>query len=453
MATTDLTTGPIPKHLITLAAPVAGAMLLQSAYALVDLAFVARLGDTSVAALSISFQAFFIVLALSQAVATTAMAEISQLYGEGEIDRARRAFGAFAVVGAVLGAVSGTAAWLSADLYVGVFTNDPEVMALGVPFFQVTAITFLLQLLLIVFGNGLRASGNFTTPMKLMALSVITNMILDPLLIFGLGPFPALGVVGAAWATAIAQAITISVYVSMLLRRRGERDISLGRPAWSVDLFVRIATRGLPAGFQFFLISVVIGVVLAAMKPYGAAWTAVAGGGFRVLQQTFLPMVALGSAAAAISGQNLGAKHPARVSKTAVTALKWAAGYATVVSTLLFVFARTFGHLFASTEAELDVAEVYLHWSAPTTVAFAFTYIPTFVQQAAGRAVWPMVGAIARVVLLVGLVFGVIPALDLGPVWVFGAQTATALFEGLIGFVLLIIFLRKIKEPPAPAYS
>ena len=91
MSSRDLTTGSIPKHLMALGVPVIGAMLLQSVYAIVDLAWIKRLGEDAVAGLSINFQIFFVILALSQVIATTAMADISQLWGSGEREECRRA--------------------------------------------------------------------------------------------------------------------------------------------------------------------------------------------------------------------------------------------------------------------------------------------------------------------------------------------------------------------------
>ena len=449
IAARDLTKGSIPRHLVTLSVPVALAMGLQSVYAIIDLAFVSRLGETAVAGLAISLQAFFIVLAISQMVATTALAEISQAYGADDVGRARGSFAAFSIAAVAVGAFAAVVAYVSAPVYVGLFARDEAVMAAGLGYFRVTALTFLLQVLLIVFGGGLRASGDFMTPMKLMTVSVLTNLALDPLLIFGLGPFPELGLNGAAWATVISQALAVSIYAVRLIRPRTDRGIYWTRPRWSSTFFGRLLTRGVPAAVQYFLISAVLGIVLAGVRPYGATWTATAGAGFRVLQQTFLPVIALASAASAISGQNLGAGNPMRVKRAALTALGWTLVYATVVSAMLFLGAPIVGRLFSKGAAELDVAAAYFHWSAPMLVAFAMTYVPTFVLQAAGRTVRPLAAALVRVSILAVLIMWAIPTYELPPVYVFGATTATALLEGVLGVLFLSLFVRKIQSPAA----
>lgn len=421
-------------------------MLLQSTYALIDLAFVSRLGGKSVAGLAISLQAFFIILAISQSIATAALADVSQLYGAGKIPLARRAFAGYCLVGAGVGVVAAVLAYYTAPLYVSFFTNDAEVLKLGLSYFRIASLTFFLQVQLIIYGNGVRGSGEFTLPMKLMGLSVLTNLILDPLLIFGLGPFPRLELNGAAWATVISQLLALLVYLRVLTRRSGERRLYWCRPDIGKSLLLRILVRGLPAGMQFFLISVVTGLVLYGVKPHGATWTATAGAGFRVMQQMFLPMVALASASAAITGQNLGANKVDRVRDVALKALRWAIGYGCLVSLVLFFLGRNIGHLFADNPVDLDSAQVYFRWSAPSTIAFAMTFIPSFVLQASGRAVLSLMSALVRVGLLALGVLWLVPAYGLAPHWIFGMQTSTAWVEGIVDVTVLFYFLRALAK-------
>jgi len=417
-------------------------MLLNSAYAMIDLAWVGSLGEPAVAGLSISLQAFFIILAIAQIIATTALADISQAYGRGEVARAGGLASSFTIVALGVGVASATIAYLVADHYVGVFTDDPEVFVLGVSYFQVTALTFFTQLLLMVFGNCMRGSGDFVTPMRIMIVSVLINVALDPLLIFGWGPFPELGLAGAAWATVIAQTVACLSYARRFIRPNADpQALVWRRPEWSRGLFRRILVRGLPAGVQFFLLSLVLGIVLAAVKPFGAIWTATAGGGFRVLQQTFLPLVALGSASAAISGQNLGARQPERVREVVRTALTWGMLFAVVAASLLFFGGAFAARIFASEPDAIALGAEYFRWTAPSLIAFCATYIPTFVLQAAGWAILPLVSATVRVGLLLLLITYVIPTFGLDPIFIFGAVAATAFVEGTLDVLILHRFL------------
>jgi putative MATE family efflux protein len=423
-------------------------MSLQSVYALVDLGYVRQLGEASVAGLSVSFQAFFLVLAMAKVVGTTLLARVSRLYGEQDIDEARRVFTRYSAVAACVGLVAAVVAFLSADLYVSTFTDDPAARAEGLKYFRIGAVTFFLQLLLVVFGDSLRASGDFVTPVKLMLLGVGINIALDPLLIFGLGPVPAMGIEGAALATVLSQILPTSLYALRFLRGRGERDLRWVAPGNDPRLLRELATKGLPAGLQFFLISGVLGIVLWKVGPHGAAWTAAAGGGFRVIQQVFLPVVAISSAVSAIVGQNLGAGHTSRVRKAALGSLGVAVTYGAITSVLLFVFGDKAGLLFIKDPAWMPVAVTYFQWSSWLGLTVALTILPTFALQAAGQAIQPAMASVGRVALLTAIVL-LLP--DDQPGLVFAATTGTAFLEGFVDIGLLLRFLGRLPPEPSAA--
>jgi len=420
-------------------------LLLQSLYAIVDLLFVRAISDEAVAGLAISFQAFFLMLAISQVVAATALATVSQDYGAGRYERARGAFTSYTIVAMVIGAFAALIAFLTADFYVSVFTSDPVVHKLGVEYFEVNSLTFLSQVMFIVFSNSLRATGDFKTPMKLAALAVTINLALDPLLIFGIGPFPEWGLAGAAWATIIAQVLAQVLYIRHFSRPGGgERKLRWTKPTFTRELLYHLLTRGLPAGVQFFLISAVLGIVLGAMKPYGATWTATAGGGFRVFQQALLPLVALAAGAGALAGQNLGAGHYDRIRQTARVALKWAVLYSLGGWAFLHFTGDILGNLFMQDESDLPIAGLYFAWTAPGLLAFAFILICMYILQACGQSVFPLLAAVAKLVVLIVLVFMVIPAFDAGPEWVFAASMLSNFVEGFGGLFFMIMVINKL---------
>ncbi len=422
-------------------------MGLQSVYALVDLGYVRQLGEASVAGLAVSFQAFFLVLAMAKVVGTTLLARVSQLYGAQDIPEARRVFTRYSAVAAAIGALAALVAFASAHTYVSAFTEDPAAYAEGVAYFRVSAVTFLFQLLLVVFGDALRASGDFMTPVKVMIIGVLGNILLDPLLIFGLGPVPALGIRGAALATVISQIVPLAIYLRRFTRDQGPRGLRWVAPGRDPHLLRELALRGLPAGLQFFLISAVLGLVMWKVKPHGPAWTAAAGGGFRVIQQAFLPIIAISAATSAIVGQNLGAGRSDRVRAAALGALGTATAYGLLMSVGLYVGGGQAGLLFIKDPAWLPVAVTYFHWSSWLGLSVALSILPTFVLQAAGQAIQPAAAAVLRVGLLALLVLWV-P--DDKPAWVFGVTMATAMVEGIIDSGLLVRFLARLPAPPPP---
>ncbi|MCC6625620.1 MAG: polysaccharide biosynthesis C-terminal domain-containing protein [Deltaproteobacteria bacterium] len=428
------------------------AMFLQSCYALVNLVFVRMLGDRAVAAHGITLHSFFIILAIGQMIGTTATADISQAYGRGEVPRARGLLSAYTLLAVALGVAASIAAYLLADVYVAFLSDDPDVRPLGLVYFEANAPTFLLQLIIIILAGALRASGDFIAPMRIMIASVLFNAALDPFLIFGIGPFPEMGIAGAAWATVIAQALSVMAYVWLLTGRRqgegGEHDKRLlfARPAWSRGLFGRIVGRGFPAGLQFFVVYIVTGIVFIGVKPFGADWTGAASGGFRVLQQIWLPIITLSMAAATLAGQNYGARSAERIRETSRTAVRWGLAYGGLATGITIVAAPVLAWLGAeSGGTQFEHVVDYLRIGAPVIIAFALTYVPTFILQALGRTTLPLVASLVRVALLAIFTFGVLPSTGLGPEAVLIAMTASAFVEGLIGLAFLRRFNRRLS--------
>jgi putative MATE family efflux protein len=421
--------------------PMLAAMTLQSLYAVVDLIFVRELGDAAISGLAVTVQAFFIILALGQVLGQTALAEISQAYGQGDLKHARGAVSSYAILSLGLGIPAAVLAYFGAEAYVGVFTDDPAILEQGVAYFEISAPTFLLQLVIIVFSTAVRASGDFVSPMRIMIVSVLLNAALDPILIFGAD----LGIRGAAWATVIAQTVSCMTYVWRLSRAdKDPRALRFGRPAFRGGLLRRIASRGVPAGIQFFLIFVLLGVILAGMKPFGGEWTGASGGGFRILQQTWLPLVTLASAAAALTGQNFGARKGPRVAETAKVAMRWGLIYGTVATVVVIALAPLLAHLAAESDTQHDYATTYFYLSAPMLLAFSLTYIPTFMLQAVGKSFLPMVSAFIRVGLVAVYTLIIVPALGGTPETILIVATLASFVEGVLGVILLRRFVASL---------
>jgi len=430
---------------VRLGTPVLIATSLQSVYALTDLYFVGRLGEAAVGGLSISFQAFFLVLALSQMIAATALPHISQAYGAGDMKEARGAFTTFTGVGALLGIAAAIGAYLFAGSYVTMFTDSAAVFEQGLIYFRINALTFFSQVMLIVLGTSSRASGDFQTPMRIIATSLLLNIVLNPLLIFGVGPFPAMGIAGAAWASVISQFVAVAGYGVVLIPRYGDPSALVwGPPVWTSSLFARIGTQGVPAGLQYLLLWAVLGIVLGAMRPHGAMWTAAAGGGFRVFQQLIIPLFALGSASAALVGQNFGARHMERVRGTVAVALRWAALYGLFCTVVLFAGAPWGARVFATEAAEIAAGATYFRWSAPMMLGIAVTMVPTLVLQSLRRTPLTLAAALVKLAVLGVCVLWIVPAFGLGPWWVFAASTLAALVEGAIDVVMMRWVVRRM---------
>jgi putative MATE family efflux protein len=439
----DLTRGPVPRLLLGLSLPVLASFVLQSLYALADLFFVGFLGGPALAGVGISLNSFFLVLALSQTMGAGALALISQAYGRQDLEGVRTAFQQAFWMMIALGLALWGLGWTLAEAYVNFFTTDPEVRREGLAFFRVYAATFFLQTFLIGTGSCWRAIGSFLWPTVMMGLNVLLNTALDPLLIFGLGPVPALGVAGAAWATVIAQALASAVFFWLILF---ERRNALLRVRWPfrLDFAVqgRILRIGLPSGAQFILTMAGLALTFRAVRPFGAEASAAVGVGFRVLQTALYPPLSVAAAAASLVGQNTGARIASRVRQT----LAWAVGAAVAIClvewAVLAVAPRFWMSFFAVDPAIVSLGASYLLINGGGNAFIAFGVVLTFCSQAMGRTVPPLLAALSRVASYAAMLLIWDRLVGLEPVTVFWCAVLSLVLESLALSAILASLVR-----------
>jgi len=296
---------------------------------LVDTFFVGRLGTEALAAMSFTFPVIFVVGGVSLGVGLGASAVVSHAIGEGDWHRVRRlttdslSLGLLIVTGLII---------------LGLLTVDPVFRMLGasdelLPLIRSYMLVWYPGVIFVVIpmvgNNCIRATGDTRTPSLIMVLAALVNGTLDPLFIFGIGPFPRLELAGAALATVIGRSITFTIALIILARR--EKMLTLEFPGFAE---VRRSWRsilqiGVPAALTNLLVPVGIGVITRIVSGYGAA--AVAGFGVASRIETFAmtPVMALRSVIAPFVGQNWGARLHDRlrrgVSVSAGLALAWGA--------------------------------------------------------------------------------------------------------------------------------
>ncbi|MCH8888158.1 MAG: MATE family efflux transporter [SAR324 cluster bacterium] len=398
MAAKDLTQGSIPHLMLRLALPVLGSFVLQSLYTLTDLYFVGLLGETQVAGLAIAFNGFFTTLAVGMTVGVGALAILSQAYGAGLREQVpyvfQQVFWGIIITGMVYGALG----WYFTDSLIGLFTSDPAVQAEGAAYFRIYTMTFLTMLFMMVIGFCFRAVGDFITPTVLMAIGVVTNIVLDPLLIFGVGPFPELGIRGAALATVASQTMTVGIYLWLVFKPHPRRILGVRRP-FVLDLsqFFRVVRIGWPAGMQMALYAVIMMLVYRGVRPFGGEATAAVGIGFRIIQAAILPIVAVGAAVSALSGQNFGASDLARVKTTVMWGSLYTGSLMCLAYAGLGLWPEFWVSLFSDQPAVVAIGADYLILSGVGLPFHGVSYMVTAMAQGLGRNLYPLFGQLFRV--------------------------------------------------------
>jgi MATE family, multidrug efflux pump len=312
----DLTQGPIPKHVIALAIPIAVGMLVQTLYFLVDLYFVSRLGEVALAGVSTAGSVMFLVLALTQILYVGTIAVVAHAVGEKDRPKANLAFNQAVVLAAILGSAVLLGGYAVADVYLGAIGADAATIAAGLAYLRWFIPALALQFAITAQSAALQGTGIVKPTMVVQLLTVMTNAILTPILITGWGTGVPLGVAGAAIASLIAAAVGVGLMAVYFIKLEHyvRFDPALWRPR--LEVWKRLLGIGLPAGGEFALMFVYMAAIYAVLSGFGATAQAGLGVGMRVMQAVFLPAMAIAFTTPAIAGQCFGARDAQRVRDT-----------------------------------------------------------------------------------------------------------------------------------------
>ncbi len=396
----DLTTGSLTRHLLQTTSYMLVTMLFQTLYVLVDLYWVGRLGTEAVAAVGISGNLLFIVLAATQMLGVGTTTLVAHAVGQRDRERANLIFNQAQVLSTVVGTVFLALALVLMRPYAEMLSADPLTRDLTVQYLTWFIPSQALTFLLVAMGAALRGTGNFRPGMIVQTATVILNIVLAPVLIFGWGTGRPMGVAGAAVATLLA--ITVGVVWLAFYFTPAEAYLKFHRAEWRprLDLWSAVLKIGLPAGAEFAMMSVYLVLVYSVSRPFGASAQAGFGIGLRVVQACFLPVVALGFAVSPVAGQNFGARQPARVRQTFRVGALLASGLMGVLAVVVWLAGDRMVQIFSSDPAVIHVGEEYLHVVAWNFVASGVIFVTSSMFQAMGNTIPSLITSAFRIVLI-----------------------------------------------------
>lgn len=312
----DLTQGPIHRHILVMAAPIAIGMLVQTLYFFVDLYFVSGLGESALAGVSAAGIVNMIIMALTQMLSVGAVSLISHAVGRKDRNEAILIFNQTIILSLLCGVITVLGGYSLASFYMHALAADAATVQAGITYLYWLIPGLALQFALAAAGGALRGTGVVKPGMVVQLLTVLINILLAPVLIAGWGTGYAMGVAGAGLATSIA--VAVGVLVMLYYFAKLESYVSyvkaMMRPQLSV--WKRMLNIGLPAGGEFFCMFIFMAVIYAIIRDFGTAAQAGFGLGSRVMQALFLPVMAISFAIPAIAGQNFGANQAVRVRET-----------------------------------------------------------------------------------------------------------------------------------------
>ena len=433
----DMTEGSVTRHLLHMASFMAVSMVVQTLYLLADLYWVGTLGKEAIAAVGLSGNLLMVVMALTQMLGVGTTTVISQAAGRKDQAHAELGFNQSTVLAVVVALLFGLCSFPFRHQYSVALSADPQTAELAASYLGWFIPSLMLQFPLVSLGSALRATGIIKPAVGIQVLSVILNMIFAPLLIFGVGPFPKMGVAGAALATFLS--ILIGNVLMIVYFERSYRYLRFRVSQWKPQLRIwwSVLRIGIPAGAEFALMAVYIVLVYAIIRPFGAAAQAGFGVGVRVMQAMFLPVVAIAFSVAPVVGQNFGGRRAGRVRQTFYSALLITCGIMVLLTILSQVAGGWFIRGFSTDPGVIAFGGEYLQIISFNFVAMGIVFTSSSVFQGIGNTWPPLISSATRLLLfgLPAVIISMRPDFRIKQVWYL--SVISILFQAAANLLLL----------------
>lgn len=387
----DLTEGSILRALGVLAMPMLMGALLQNLQSVIDLFWVGRLGPVAIAAVAMGGTVMMVLFPMLMGISTGTVAIIARAIGAGDRGEASAAAGQSLTLALVVGVISGMAGGGVSDALLRLLGASPAVVADGGAYLRISLVGSFTAFMLFIANAALQGAGDAMTPMLVMALANVLNLVLDPLFIFGLGPVPRMGVQGAALATVLAQSIAALVSTWVLLRGKSSLHVRLTQCWPQLGMTWRILRIGIPGTGQMLSRSLMGLVMMWIVATCGTAAVAAYGTGMRLHIMILMPAFATGGAVATLVGQNLGAGKPDRARLSGWLATWLNVAFMVLAALVLAFFAPAIIGVFNNTPEVVQIGAHYLRIVSPFYVFAALGIVLGRGLNGAGDTVAPMV--------------------------------------------------------------
>jgi putative MATE family efflux protein len=433
----DLTQGPIPGHLVAMAVPIAVGMLAQTLYFLIDLYFVARLGDAALAGVGAAGTAMFLVMALTQMLGVGTMALVSQAVGRKDPADADLVFNQALSLSLLCTAATLAGGYLLSGGYMRVVGADAATMDAGITYLTWFMPGLALQYVNIVMMSGLRGTGVVQPTMVVQIATVLLNALLAPVLIAGWLTGRPMGVAGAGLASTLA--VGAGTLMLLFYFRGLEKYIHVRPASWRPQLPVwgRMINIGLPAGGEFGFMFLYMAVIYWVIREFGAPAQAGFGLGMRLMQSIFLPAMAIAFATGPIAGQNFGAREWGRVRETFSSAAKISSVLMFAMMLCVQLRPEWLVRGFTDDPAVIEVATHFLRIASLNFVASGLIFTCSGIFQGLGHT-WPALASTAsRIVtfMLPAIWLSSLPGYHIDQVWY--VSLVSVWIQAAISIVLL----------------
>ncbi len=433
---TEFTTGSIRKAIFMLSIPMILEMLMESIFALVDIAYVSQVSVNAVATIGLTESIITLIYAVAIGLSMAATAVVARRIGEKDVQGAKEAAVQAIALGVVVSLLVGVLGFLFAKEILALMGAEPELIAEGYGYTKLLIGGNITILLLFLINAIFRGAGNASIAMWTLVLSNGLNIILDPIFIFGWGPIPEYGVMGAAIATNIGRGTAVLFQLCILFFGWSTIQIKFKDMVFRLKVMMNLVRISMGGIAQFLIGTSSWVFLMRMMSEFGSEVLAGYTIAIRVMLFTLMPSWGMSNAAATLVGQNLGAKQPERAETSVWKTGKYNAYFMGVVSIIYLLFAYDIVGWFNDNPVVIENGGLCLQIIAAGYIFYAYGMVVTQAFNGAGDTKTPT--KINLVVFwLFQLPFAYLAAITfkLGAMGVFMAITAAEVLLAIISIV------------------
>jgi len=386
-----MTVGSVRSKLMLLAWPVMLSHLLQTLYNLADAFWLGKLGRQALSAPTITMHVVFVGFALAMGLGAAGTTLVSQYKGAGKEEKASKVAGQLLVLLSGVGLVLGIAGFFLTPHLLRLLQTPADAWQMTYSYMRWIFAGIPLLFAFSVYQGVSTGLGDTVGPMQVNLISVILNVILDPVLIFGLGPIPPMGVVGAAIATVFCRAIASFIGVVRLFRGRNGLQICASDMKPDSSAIRKILKIGMPMSMGYMGTSLGFTVMIGIVNSFGSAVTAAFGVGNRIIHMAMVPAMGLSQANATAVGQNLGAGNIERAQKSVNNALILIGIILLPLTICMFFFGGDISRAFINDPTVIELGRTMFKVTTPSVFVFGFLMVIHGSFQGSGHTIPIMV--------------------------------------------------------------
>ncbi|WP_343486533.1 MATE family efflux transporter [Allomuricauda sp. d1] len=429
----EFTTGSIRKAIFMLSIPMILEMLMESIFALVDIAYVSQVSVNAVATIGLTESVITLVYAIAIGLSMAATAVVARRVGEKDLQGAREAAVQAIFLGVLVALVVGVVGFLYNKEILALMGAEPDLIEEGHGYTKWLIGGNVTIMLLFLINAIFRGAGDASIAMWTLVLSNGLNIILDPLFIFGWGPFPELGVMGAAVATNIGRGTAVLFQLGILFFGWGKIRLLLKDVVLNVKVMFNLVRVSLGGIAQFLIGTSSWVFLMRIMSEFGSEVLAGYTIAIRVMMFTLMPSWGMSNAAATLVGQNLGAKQPERAEKSVWITGKYNAYFMGLVSLVYLIFAKQIVGWFNATPSVVENGALCLQIIAAGYIFYAYGMVVTNAFNGSGDTQTPTkINFISFWMFQLPLAYVLALVLDFGAMGVFIAITTAEVLLAII---------------------